>query len=323
MNQDEFVQARRGEWNELDGVLAGERPLHRLAPPSIARVAALYRSVCSDLMRARSAGYGAELVAYLDGLAARAHNALYAAPPYRVGAAWDLLARDFPRALRRRARFLAASAALFVLPFLVGFVGSIGSRHFAAQVLPESMIEQMEESYSKGFDEGRDAGSNSLMAGFYVNNNVGIAFRCFATGILFGLGSVFFLVYNGLVMGTVMGAVVGAGYGRNILTFVCGHSPFELTAIVIAGAAGLQMGYALVATGGLTRWGSLRAQAGEIARLVLGAAAMLLVAAAIEGFWSPSAAPPRVKWVVAGVLATTVALYLGLAGRSRPTKASA
>jgi uncharacterized membrane protein SpoIIM required for sporulation len=315
ITQDDFVRARRPEWDELDGILTGEKALHRLSGPTISRVATLYRSICSDLMRARGAGFGADLVAYLDNLAARAHNVLYTAPPYRMAAVWELFLRDFPRTLRRRARLFAFSAALFFIPGLVGFVGSYSSRQFAAQVLPEAMLSGMEEMYSKGFDEGRDPGTNSAMAGFYVYNNVGIAFRCFATGVLFGLGSVFFLVYNGLVIGTVLGFVTQAGYGKNILTFVCGHSPFELTAIVIAGAAGLQMGYALVHTSGMTRWGSLRAQAREIAQLVLGAAGMLLIAAAIEGFWSPSAAKPPIKWIVAAMLTLLVTLYLALAGR--------
>ena len=71
-------------------------------------------------------------------------------------------------------------------------------------------------------------------SGFYVYNNVGIAFRCFATGILFGLGSLFFLIYNGITIGTVLGHVIAAGHGHNILTFVCTHGTFELTAIGIA-----------------------------------------------------------------------------------------
>ncbi|HJZ85660.1 MAG TPA: stage II sporulation protein M [Polyangia bacterium] len=313
--QDQFVAARRKDWDELDVLLATDRPLHKLPALQISRAAALYRSLCSDLMRARAAGYGPDLIGFLDGLAARAHNALYAAPPYRLGAVWDLMVRDFPRTLRKRVRFFAFSAALFLLPGTVGFLGAMGSRAFAAQVLPESVLSEMEHSYSK--DLGRSGGENALMAGFYVYNNVGIAFRCFATGILFGLGSVFFLIYNGLVIGTVLGAVVRAGHGGNILTFVCGHSPFELTAIVIAGAAGLQMGYALVSTGGRTRWGSLREQAREIAYLVLGAAVMLGIAATVEGFWSPSAAPAPVKWVVAAVLSTLVTLYFVLAGRGR------
>jgi uncharacterized membrane protein SpoIIM required for sporulation len=319
MTQDAFVAARAKDWQELDDALSADRALHRRRPRSISRTAALYRAVCADLMRARGAGYGTDLVGYLDALAARAHNAMYSAPPYRMRAVWDLFARDFPRTLRRRARFFLCSALLFTLPALVGGVGAYRSASFAPQVVPEGMLQQMDENYAKDLSDGRDADSNAMMAGFYVMNNVGIAFRCFATGVLLGLGSVFFLIYNGLLIGTVMGFVARSGHGHNIFTFVCGHSPFELTAIVIAGAAGLQMGYALVATGGYTRWGSLRRQGKEIAHLILGAAGMLCVAACIEGFWSPSPLPAPVKWGVAVVLTTLVVLYLSLAGRERRT----
>src|SRR5258705_5894105 len=116
-------------------------------------------------------------------------------------------------------------------------------------------------------------------------------------------------------MGRVAGMLGGMGRGVNVLNCCCGHSSFELTAIVISGAAGLRMGYALVSTGGRTRWGSLRRCADELVQLVAGAAAMLLVAALVEGFWSPSSAPPPVKWVVAVVFALAVAAYLSLAGR--------
>jgi uncharacterized membrane protein SpoIIM required for sporulation len=111
--------------------------------------------------------------------------------------------------------------------------------------------------------------------------------------------------------------VSNAGYGGNILTFMCGHAPFELTAIVISGAAGIRMGYALVATEGRTRLGSLRASAREIGAMVLGAAAMLVIAAGIEGFWSPSGLPPPVKWTASAVFTLGVTAFLLFAGRSK------
>jgi uncharacterized membrane protein SpoIIM required for sporulation len=267
-------------------------------------------------MRARGAGYSAEIVDVLDALAARASAALYSAPPYRWGALWELVAFGFPQAVRRNARFVALAATLFVLPGLLGFAGAVHSRGFAVQIMSESMVSQMEKSYGE-FGHGRSEGTDSMMASFYVYNNVGIAFRCFATGILFGLGSIFFLVYNGLVIGVVAGAVTNAGHGHNLFTFMVGHGAFELTAIVISGAAGIAMGYALVATGPRTRWASLRAKSGDLFRMIVGAALMLLVAAFIEGFWSPSAILPPVKWGVAVLLYLSVFAYLLLAGRSR------
>jgi uncharacterized membrane protein SpoIIM required for sporulation len=315
MRQDEFVAARRPDWDELDRLLGERRRLHQLAPASITRAAALYRSVCADLMRAQGAGYGGEVVALLDALAARGHNALYSAAPYRLGAIFDLLSTEFPRTLRRHARFVALAAALFVVPGLIGYGGARLSRPFALRILPVETAEQMEESYAKGFDQGRSQSDDTMMAGFYVYNNVGIAFRCFATGILLGLGSVFFLVFNGLVTGVVAGLVGAAGHGGNLFHFIIGHSPFELSAVVIAGAAGMVMGYSLVETHGLTRWASLRAHTRDLGVLVLGAALLLLLAALIEGFWSPSSVPAPFKVAVGAVNAVVLGLYFTRAGR--------
>jgi uncharacterized membrane protein SpoIIM required for sporulation len=315
LSQDEFVARRKPDWDRLELLLTEAAAWHRLPPRSISRAAALYRAVCADRMRAQAAGYGVELLALLDGLAARGHNALYSAPPYRLQAVWDLVRADFPRALRRHARFFLLALGLFLLPGLVGFGLSYRSRSFALGLLSPEMAEHMEEAYADGFGKGRSESADTMMAGFYVHNNVGIAFRCFATGVLFGLGSMFFLVYNGLQMGAVAGLLTASGRGFNLLTFVASHGAFELTAIVIAGTAGLVMGYALVDTRGRRRFDSLRARARDIVQLVLGAALMLIVAAFIEGFWSPSAIPAPIKLSVAGGLYLLVAAYLALAGR--------
>ncbi|MRG95178.1 stage II sporulation protein M [Polyangium spumosum] len=315
-SQDEILAARSADWRELENLVSRAEALHHLDGASISRAAALYRALSGDLVLCR-ARCTPDLVAYLDNLAGRAHSALYGAEPFRVPAFGALLARDFPRALRKNASFFALSSALFLVPCAIGIVLALFVPDAASQVLPRSMLDGMADMYSKGFDAGRGEGADSAMAGFYVNNNVGIAFRCFATGIFFGLGSVFFLVYNGLNIGMVTGWVTAAGFGRNIGTFMCGHGPFELTAIVIAGAAGLRMGHSLVVTRGRTRLGSLRESAPDIVRLVVGAAVMLLIAAAIEGFWSPSAAPAPVKWATSALLTVLVAAYLLFAGRER------
>lgn len=316
VTQDEFIARRRESWRELEQLLERGKELHRSTPADISRAASLYRSVCADLMRARAA-FGPDVVRYLDGLAARAHNRLYGTRAYRLAGLWTLIARDFPRSLRRRWRFFALASALFYGPFLLGIIATLLSQEFAQTILPPQQLAMMEAMYEQGFDAGRDIHDDSQMAGFYVLNNVGIAFRCFATGILFGLGSLFFSIYNGLMIGVVFGWVTRAGHGENIFTFVCGHGPFELTAIVISAAAGLQMGWALVKTNGLTRLGSLRSQAHELGHLIVGAAAMLIIAAGIEGYWSPSGLPRELKWAASGLFSLFVIVWLVFGGRKR------
>lgn len=311
---DKFVAQRRPAWEELAALLSRKKLL-KGPPREISRTFELYREACTDLVRASRLGAAPATLAYLDALVSRAHSRLYSGGGKRFLRLGTLLGRAFPRALRENGRLFLVANILFWLPFSVAVWRSVESSTFSARVLPIEMLEAMTQAYQGELSDGRTAGSNAAMAGFYVFNNVGIAFRCFATGILFGLGSAFFLVYNGLVTGAVMGHVIRMGGGLNILTFVCGHAPLELFAIVISGAAGLQMGRSLVITDGRTRLGSLWAVREKILLQILGAAVMLLCAAAIEGFWSPSPAPAEAKWAVGAVMMLLVVSYLSFAGR--------
>lgn len=313
--RDEFVAERSERWAELENLLWGRGALE---PGEVTRrVAALYRALSADVMQVRSLGLGADLRLRLDALAARAHGFLYRAPERHGSATLLELLGEFPRAVRRQWPFVLVAALLFWLPFVLGLGGALGRPGFAERVLPAEMLEEMGAAYAQGFANGRPQGQDAAMAGFYVYNNVGIAFRCFATGITFGVGSLFFLVYNGLTIGTVVGWVITQGHGRNILTFTCSHSPFELTAIVLSGAAGLQIGFSLLDTGGLSRRSSLLRAGRSAIVLVTGSAAFLLIAALLEAFWSPSSAPDDVKWAAAGLLTLLVVSYLALAGRGR------
>jgi len=311
--QETFEARRQSAWRTLETLLR-EDAAHILKGEVISQLTALYRSVTSDLMHARAAGYSSELIDHLHTLAARGHARLYSTPPKRASSLLSLLRADFPGTVRRHRVALWVASALFVLPSVFGLVTALGSREIAVSLLDARSAEAAATMYAQPMD-GRPVNTNAQMAGFYINNNISVAFRCFAGGILFCAGSAFFLVFNGLNIGAFSGLVTLNGHGENLLSFVCGHSAFELTAIVLSGQAGLVMGYALVATGGLTRWGSLRAQVRDIANIVLGATFFLVIAAFIEGFWSPSAAPPVVKYVVAAALWSLVFLYLSLAGR--------
>jgi uncharacterized membrane protein SpoIIM required for sporulation len=167
-------------------------------------------------------------------------------------------------------------------------------------------------------EEGRLVGAAAiLMFGYYIRNNISIAFRTFAGGILGGVGSIFFLVYNGLVIGTVMGHIRQMGYGGRFFPFVIGHGAFELTAIVLAGAAGLRMGLALLSPGRVSRGQALLLAGRTSLRMLYGAAAMLVLAAFLEAFWSPLSQPAGTKYGVGIILWGYVFSYFLLAGRQR------
>jgi uncharacterized membrane protein SpoIIM required for sporulation len=320
LTEKAFAERRRKEWEELDtlGRSATVRGIKKLSKDDIAQLPPLYRNVCADLAAAQAARYSAPLVDYLRGLTAHTHTLLYG--PHAKGqriSTKDAWLVAFPRAVRARWRPMLLSAALFFIPLAIGMALTLRDPTFAYRIVPEAMLRPLAEAYSKGFDGGHDASTDAFMAGFYVNNNVGIALRCFALGIFFGLGSVFYLVQNGLFIGAVLGYVTSKGAGLNILTFIVGHGSLELGAIVIAGGAGLSLGWSIVAPGELTRIASLQQRAREIVVIVAGASVMLFGAAAIEGFWSGSSIPMPVKMALGATLFFLVMAYILFAGRGR------
>jgi uncharacterized membrane protein SpoIIM required for sporulation len=332
-----FRTRRQLDWDRLDALVrtAQGRGLRRLDAEQVAQLSPLYRDTCADLSRAQAARYSAPLIDYLQGLAAAAHSILYGgqakgrwtgrqvsgfagawSKPVAIrGSSLRIALEEFPRAVRRHRVAMLIAFLLFFVPFFGGLLATLHDIGFAVRIVPEAELRPLAEAYKQGFSEARGVGADAAMAGFYVNNNVGIALRCFATGLMFGLGSAFYLVENGLATGAIMGYVVKRGAGDSILTFIVGHGSLELGAIVLAGGAGLALGWSIVAPGERTRVASLQAAARSVVFVVFGAAVMLFMAAAVEGFWSASPLPSIVKRVVGGVMLLVVLAYVFFAGR--------
>lgn len=322
VTESAFASRRQAEWARLEQLShrVALKGLRALVPPEIVSIAPLYRDACADLAAAQAARYSAPLVEYLQDLTATAHTVLYGAErdrggvDFRAGGLRALL-EAFPRAVRTHYPAVLLSAAFFFVPFALGALAAFHDPGFAFRIVPEGTLRPLTEAYTKGFGEGRAAGEGVAMAGFYVNNNVTIALRCFALGIFGGLGSAFYLIDNGLSIGAVLGYVSSQGAGANILTFMVGHGSLELTAIVLAGSAGLSLGWSVVSPGNRTRVASLQAAGRDVAVIAFGAAAMLLLAAGIEAFWSGSSVASSVKRGVGAALWTIVLVYLALFGR--------
>jgi uncharacterized membrane protein SpoIIM required for sporulation len=319
-----FEALYKAEWEELEGLLdvvlgRAKKSKQPAEAPRGERIAALYRRACEQLALARARSYPAYLLDRLERLTADAHQVIYQQREFGFAALWRLAARDFPRAVRADAVYVWIATALLALPtcivavlvyFEPGLVLSVVSAESAAE------FEQMYGSAAESIGRTRSAGSDWTMFGFYIRNNIGIAFQCFASGLAFGLGSIFFLVYNGASFGAVAGYLAERGLGDVFFPFVATHGAFELTAIVLSGAAGLKLGHSLLAPGRRTRRQSLVHAARECVVVVYGLTAMLVVAAAVEAFWSSSAwVPSAVKYGVAAACWASVFAYLALQGR--------
>jgi uncharacterized membrane protein SpoIIM required for sporulation len=320
----QFEALYQAEWVELEALLDrvlrhGGRASGVREDVSGARVAALHRRACEQLALARARSYPAYLVDRLERLTADGHQVIYRQHEFGVARMKTMLTIDFPRAVRAQARYVATAAALLMLPTLV--VALVVYRHpeLILSVVSAETAASFDRMYSpaaESIGRVREATTDWIMLGFYIRNNIGVAFQCFAGGLFAGLGSVFFLAYNGAFSGAIAGYLTERGMGPTFYAFIATHSAFELTAIVLSGAAGLRIGHALLAPGRFTRRQALVGATRESAVILYGVVAMLLVAAGIEAFWSSAQwMAPAIKYGVAALCWVAVLAYLTLQGR--------
>ncbi len=213
-------------------------------------------------------------------------------------------------------RCLWLAAGLFWGVFLLAAAMSYSTPRVAEQVLGKEQMMMLEESFAspvrRSVVEGGNVGSG--MAGFYVFHNVGIGLRCVAFGLLLGIGGLYVTFYNAAMLGASFGFMAQSPNANNFFEFVTAHGPFELTAIVLCAAAGLRLGFSLVATHGLSRPASLRHAAEESASTIWAAVVLFLLAAGIEAFLSPSSAPYAVKAATAVLSCLLLVFYFVVLG---------
>ena len=314
MKQTPFELAPEKEWQAFEAFLDGKRSFDAADLP------ARFRRLCQALALAAQRCYSADLVDRLNRLALRGHHALYANRRRESQQVLDFMLAGFPRLVRSEWRLVAAAGLLFFGP-LVGFTFLLQYfPDFVHYLLSPRQIANFHEMYDPANRRlgMREAATSMMMFGFYIWNNVRIGFQTFAGGILAGVGTTWFLGANGVILGAVAGYLTQAGFSETFWSFVAGHSSFELVAIMLSGAAGFRLGLAVIAPGNVSRKAALVAAAKPAVRVMYGAAALFLLAAFVEAFWSPL---PGVGFTVkiavgiAGWLA--LAAYLLFAGRRR------
>lgn len=319
-----FEQQYQAEWDELAAqvrlILDGRTSQSAsFKPVRGEHVAALYRRACEHLALARARAYPRYMIDKLERITADAHQVIYQRREFGLARAWHAIAWDFPRAVRAHAGYVWLSAALLYVPMLL--IGWLVYERpdLIMSIVDGDTVAQMEESYSdsaEALGSVRGADANWFMFGFYIFHNVSIAFQCFAGGLIAGVGSLFALLYNGAVIGAIAGYLTERGYSSNFYSFVVTHGAFELTAIVLSGATGLRIGHSLIAPGRNTRLQSLIAACRGCIPIIYGFFVMLIIAAAIEAFWSSARwLPLAVKYSVAAVCWVAVLLYLSMQGR--------
>ena len=316
MKRNTFEKANAPAWDELERI-AGELEKRRETPEA-ARVPALLRQACGDLSLAQQRMYGRRLCDRLNALVISAYGLMRRAGTRSGERALRFLTVTFPSTLRAEWRLFWLNMALFWVPMFAFIAASYFEPRWIFAIVTPSMQADMDKMYSASapIEALRTKyGSDFMMWAFYIQNNVSIGFRIFAGGVLLTLGAIFFVGYNGLLIGAITGYIHYAGHTENFYRFVIGHSSLELTGLIICGTAGMRLGLAILKPGRLTRRDALRAAGKRALPLLTGGSVMIFLAAFVEGFWSASHASPAAKYTFGITLWVLLTLYLLLAGR--------
>lgn len=316
-----LLRRQRPRWARYDALLeqARRHRLSSLSQDDVSEFAALYREVASDLARARTYGASPEMLYTLERAVGAGHNVLYSPPVRSARRAWRWLAVGFPGLVRQRAFAVLLAGALLYGPALASFAAVAAVPARASLIVPAGMIARAEEGAARqergeGYVDVPEIFMPLFSSGI-IANNVQVTFFAFAGGIVLGLGTAAILLLNGVMLGGTAGLFHAQGLSLYLWSFVLPHGIIELTAICIAGGAGLLLGSAFLVPGRRTRRSALVRRGRDAASLLGGTVVLLVLAGLIEGFISPSALPSGTKLAFGALMAVVLAAYLLLAGR--------
>jgi uncharacterized membrane protein SpoIIM required for sporulation len=313
MDLDRFLTANRPAWDRLDALT---RRGGRLAPAELDELVTLYQRTSTHLSLARSRYREPALTVALTALTARAGSYIYGTRPRTLRAVGRFFTQSFPAALWHSRWFVAVSTVLFLLPALGIGIWIAGSE----RALEASAPAALREAYvNTDFEDYYSSDPSAQFAADVTTNNIQVGFLAFAGGVLLCVPTAYLLLLNGANLGFAGGLFGAAEQLPRFFGLLLPHGLLELTAVFIAGAAGLRLGWTLIDPGDRPRADALVEEGRRAVVIVIGLVVMFSVAGLIEGFVTGSPLPTWARLavgIVAEVSFLTYAVVLGRAAAS-------
>lgn len=294
----EFVEQRRPKWSDLERLLdTAERDgLSKLSLEDARTLSRLYRSTSSDLLWVRARAGAADLSGYLNDLVGRAYAVTYPGKRLRLAEVGRFLTMGFPDVLAREWRMFVASFLLFWGGFSFGWIGMMADPEAAPYLVPAQHLDldPVKRQAQEAENPGAGVGDQAVFTSFLFTHNIQVAFFAFALGLTAGLGTAVLMFLNGVMLGSLAWVYASKGMAGWFWAWILPHGIPEISAIVIAGAAGFVLARAQLAPRGLSRRAALKREGKTALQLLLGTLALFVLAGFIEGTIS-QIHPPRLS----------------------------
>ncbi len=315
-----WIEKRRPYWSRLEQLMdrvqdAGLKSLDRA---ELRELGLLYRQIAADLAVLRADLSAVHFAEYLNQLLARAHNTIYSGHKTSHSAVLHFYRDTYPQIFRRNFNYVLFGFILFLGGAVIGSILTLQDSDFGMKIMGPQMVQTIEhhEMWTHSVVAVKPLASSAIMT-----NNLSVAFMSFAAGITAGLGTMYMIVFNGVLIGVIGTACAQAAMSLQLWSFVAPHGVLELPAIFISTGAGLRIAAGLLFPGVLPRRESLALAGREAVQLLLGCIPMLFIAGMIEAFLSPTEVSVHMKFLFAASMFTLLVAYLSGVTVKRTVKA--
>jgi uncharacterized membrane protein SpoIIM required for sporulation len=312
---DRFIAVNQPAWARLERLCeAAERGARRLGAADLDELVRLYQRTSSHLSYARTYFADPALTARLTSLVGRANAIVYGTRPRSWRAVGRFFTATFPASVWRARRFVVASAILLFAPAVI--VG-VWLAHSPSAIDAVGSAALRQTYINHDFSSYYRSQPSAQFAAQVQTNNIRVAFEAFAGGITGGVLTAVALAQNGADIGMAGGLFANAHKLPEFFGLILPHGLLELSSVVVAGAAGLQLAWAIIAPGDRTRAAALADEGRRSVAIVAGLILTFIVAGTIEGFVAGSALPTAVRVGIGVVVEVAFILYVVVLGRAQ------
>ena len=300
MREALFLKKNREKWAAYERTPTDE-------PDELAK---RFIELTDDLSYARTFYPGSKTVQYLNGLASGFHLKIYANRKERKGRFTNFWREELPLIMARRRRHLWYAFALFMVFVTIGALSAKLDDEFVRIILGDGYVDMTRENISKGDPFAVYKQTDPLSMFLYIAfNNIFVACRVFVMGLLGGVGTVFALFQNGVMLGSFEYYFFAQGLGPASILVVFIHGTLEISAIIVAGAAGMVLGSGILFPGTYTRRQSTVMAARDGLKMLIGLMPVFLIAAFFEGYVTRHTGMP--VWLSLSILLASLAFMIG------------
>ena len=308
MKEEKFLSTHSSTWRELENYCytIHRSGINKLNTYEIKAFLNLFKTVSHHLAYAKTHYEGSQTIPYLNGLVSQCNTYVYTNSKPNTVSFFHSLFSHYPEVLKKYKNYILFSFGAFLLGALISLLMVLLHPDTATLFLEADLIEGITINGSSG---STSDWNYPLMSSYIMTNNILVSLKAFILGITLGIGTLYILFYNGLILGSLTALFYLYGEPIKYWSLILPHGIIELTAIFISGAAGLILAKSFLLPGNLSRTHSLIGGAKEALNLMGGVVVFLIIAGLIEGFFTPLSIDATPKLLFALLTSVLLALY--------------